>query len=106
MTLQRFEELIVIADPQASHYSSIFKPNYTVWAEYGDNSLFADGQRAETAIKIQIDRFTKIEFDPVAQAITDMLNSKDAADEIAYSYECTSEPVTGYIRHMWVCEVI
>jgi hypothetical protein len=102
MTLLEFRDLLLMADPDASHYESIKKGNYTVWKEYGTNSLQADDKTSEKAWKLQIDRLTKIEYDPVADAITAMLENQG----IAYEYVPDFEPDTGYMHHIWTCEVI
>lgn len=102
MTLNEFKDLLLTADPAASHYKSTLHPNYTVWAEYGTNDLAADDKTAERAWKVQIDRYTTIENDPIAAAITAKLDE----NEISYDLQVDSDPTTGYIRHIWACEVI
>jgi hypothetical protein len=101
MTLLEFRDLLLSADPQASHYTSTLTPNYTVWHEYGEKPLMADNAAIETVHKIQIDRFTKIEFDPLADAITQLLKT----NEIAHEHLTDFEQDTGYIHHIWDCEV-
>lgn len=101
MALQKFESLILSADPKAAHYESYGSKNYTVWAEYGANRLTAGDTETERVHKIQIDRFTKIEYDPIADAITDMLNENN----ICYEPQTDYEPDTKYIHHIWDCEV-
>ena len=102
MSLQEFRDLLQTADPAASHYYTKTKQeNYTLWAEYGRKRLMADNRVAESTIKIQVDRYTKIEYDPIADAITAVL---DAA-EIPHEYLTDFEPDTGYIHHIWDCEV-
>lgn len=100
--IEEFKALLLTADPKASHYKSTLTTNYTVWAEFGVNTLNGDGKKAESADKIQVDRFTKVENDHVVKAITDMLD----ANGIAYDGPLTSyEPETGYIHCIWICEV-
>lgn len=101
MLLREFRDLLLGVDSKASHYESKQKGNYTVWAEYGQNILKADDAVAESADKIQIDRFTKIEYDPVADAIKTMLNEQC----IVFEYHVDYEEVTGYIHHIYDCEV-
>ena len=95
MTLQEFRDILLAADPQASHYKSMQTPNYTVWREFGKRAI------PEQTWKIQVDRYTKIEYDPVVALITTALN----IDDIAYEYLCDFEKDTGYIHHIWDCEV-
>lgn len=101
MTLKQFRDLLLTADPNASHYKSKQKENYTVWAEYGANRLIADDTETERVHKIQIDRFTKVEYDPIADAVTAMLN----ANEICYEPHVDYEKDTGMIHYIWDCEV-
>lgn len=101
MTLQEFRDILLTADPAASHYSSTQKPNYTMWAEYGDSALTADSKISESVWKIQVDRFTKLEYDPVVESIRAALDR----DDIAFEYLCDFEPDTGYIHHIFDCEV-
>lgn len=95
MTLQEFKAIILSADPQASHYRSMQTPNYTVWREFGKRSL------PEPTWKIQVDRYTKIEYDPVIA----LINAALERDDIAFDYLCDYEKDTGYIHHIWDCEV-
>lgn len=99
--LTEFRDLLLAADPSSAHYQNQKTENYTVWAEYGANILAADDTEADRAWKIQVDRFTKIEYDPVADAITNMLNNNC----IPFEYLADYEEDTGYIHHIWDCEV-
>jgi hypothetical protein len=102
MTLDEFVALIVTVDSSVRHFGSRKQGNYTVWAEYDTNSLKADDKTVERALKVQIDRFTKTENDSIAAEITAMLDTND----IAYSGPLVDyEQDTGYIHHIWSCEV-
>lgn len=103
MILDRFSDLLLTADPDCTRYGGNRKGNYTVWREYGRNTLPADNHSADRAMKVQVDRFTKLEDDPVAKAITSLLDSRD---EVAFQYMVDYEPDTGYIHHIWDCEVL
>ncbi len=103
MTLEDFRELILSADPDATRYEGSRKGNYTVWQEYGMSPLAADNRTADRAMKVQVDRFTKVEDDPVAAAL---LAALDERDEVAYTYLVDYEVDTGYIHHIYDCEVI
>lgn len=95
MTLQQFRDILLTADPQASHYKSMQTPNYTVWREYGKTRI------PEQAWKVQVDRYTKVEYDPIVALITTTLN----IDDISFSYLVDFESDTGYIHHIWDCTV-
>lgn len=99
MTLQQFSIILRTADAAATHYASDSAGNYTVWAEYGDKALVSDDSRDETdkAWKIQVDRYTKTPYDPVADLIRVALNGAD----IVYTYLCDYEQETGYIHHIF-----
>ena len=101
MNLLEFRDMLLTVDLKLAHYESKQKDNYTVWAEYGDSQLKADDTAKEHVLKIQIDRFTKIEYDPMADAITQLLDDND----IVYEYLVDFEKDTGYIHHVWDCEV-
>lgn len=102
MTLPEFKAVIVGADPNATHYSGDSTGNYTTWAEFGRSGLHANNRMAETINRIQVDRFTKAESDPIVAAITAAL---DAA-EVSYEYRLDREPDTKYLHHIWDCEVV
>lgn len=100
--LENFKGLLLTADADAKHYESKLQGNYTVWAEHEPLILRGDNTTAERAWKVQIDRFTKAEDDSIAAAITAMLDTND----IAYSGPLVDyEQDTGYIHHIWNCEV-
>ncbi len=102
MTLNDFKTELVAADPTAKRYKNALRPNYTVWHEYDTNNLRGDDRIVDSIPKVQIDRFTKIEDDPIVAAITEMLNDND----IAFSGPLTvAETESGYIHHIWTCEV-
>jgi hypothetical protein len=108
MILQEFRDILLTADPNASHYTSEQQPNYTVWAEYGDRAISADGARQEEdkTWKIQVDRYTKIEYDPMADTIRDALNNAG----IPFDYLCDVEKDENgkliFIHHIFDCEAI
>lgn len=100
--LEKFKKLLLTADPKATRYTSKQQGNYTVWAEYEPITLRGDDTTAERAWKVQIDRFTKTADDPVAAAITAMLDN----NEISYTGPLMDyEQDTGYIHHIWDCTV-
>lgn len=102
MTLADFAAILHTADPTATRYFSAQTGNYTVWQEYGADHLPGDNQYQDRKWKIQVDRFTKVADDPVADAITTALDRED----IAYSYQVDFELDTKYIHHIWDCEVV
>jgi len=101
MPLTQFRDLLLTADPNATHYNGTGQGNYTVWAEYGDEAAGADDKRERLCYHVQVDRYTKLEYDPMAATIENVLN--DAG--IPFAYRVNYEQDTGYIHHLWDCEV-
>jgi hypothetical protein len=102
MNIAQFKAVLVAADPAATHHFGGGTGNYTAWSEFGTDGLRANNRLTEHIHRIQVDRFTKAEADPVVDAITSAL---DAA-EIAYEYQLDREPDTKYLHHIWDCEVV
>ena len=103
MTLAEIKALVLSADPNAEHYDSARKGSaYTVWREYGDLPMMADGEH-QGGVRFQIDRYTKTENDATAAAIKAAL---EASYRVAYSYLVDYEPETRYIHHIYDCEGI
>lgn len=100
--LEKFRDILLQADPKAQHYRSTRKGNYTCWAEFRSSRYTTDNGTEDIKWFIQVDRFTKIEYDPMVEAIDAVLDR----DDVAASYDCDHELDTGYIHHFWTCEVI
>jgi len=102
MTLSDLKNLLLTVGPPVSHYHAHQQPDsYIVWAEYGAHHMNADNALRERAWKVQVDLFTRTENDPNRGKIQALLDR----DEIAYSYLVDYERDTGYIHHIWDCEV-
>jgi len=101
MTLNEFKAVLLTADPKAQHYNHGTSGNYTVWREYADKPLYADGQREVVYQQIQVDRFTKTEYDPVVESIKTALDGAD----IPFLHLTDYENDTGYIHHIFDCTV-
>ena len=102
MTLDDFRDLLLTVDQDATRYEHTGVGNYTTWREYGTKPLGANNRRGEVIYRVQVDRFTKLENDPTAAAITTLL---DGQDTVAFQYLVDYEVNTGYIHHIWDCEV-
>ncbi len=102
MSLNELKNALLTVGVPVSHYYAVQQPNkYIVWAEYGANDINADNALIERAWRVQVDYFTKTEFDSNADKITELLN----CNEIAFEYQVDYEEDTGYIHHIWDCEV-
>ena len=103
MMLDEFAALLITADPSATKWKGAGTGNYTVWRPYETGGLIADGMIVESRIKIQLDRYTKSDVDPVVTAIAEVLAGDD---DISFKYFTEFEQDTGYIHHIWDCEVV
>lgn len=97
-----FRDLILSVDPRATKNKGDRKENYTVWQPYELTGPRSNNRRRVRVWKVQVDRFTKIDNDPIAMALLDAL---DAA-HIPYTYLLDYEKETGYHHHIYDCEVI
>lgn len=100
--MDKLKELILSIDPEATKFKGAKKGNYTVWTPYGETPLMAGNRRQTVAVKVQIDRFTKDDQDEIKEALYQAL---DGAEFVAFIYESDYEPDTGYIHHIFDCEV-
>lgn len=100
MTVRDIQAMVIQADPEAKHYYTRKDgSDFTVWQEYM-RLPFAGNDVSDAGWKFQIDRYTKQEYDPIAEAIERVLNE----NTIAYSYQVEYDNETGYIRHLFDCE--
>lgn len=102
ITLDQVKAIVLSGDPAAKHYFQTARGNYTTWHEFKLLPETADDLH-DGGWNFQIDRFTKLEGDSVVDDIRDAL---DVRDNVAYSYTVDFEQDTGYIHHIFSCEVI
>lgn len=101
MNVRDIRDLVALADPGARHYVKAGGGvDFTTWMEYKRLGLPGDDEHGE-GWKFQIDRYTKTEFDPVAEAIEEVLKE---AEGVAFTYLVDYEQDSGYIRHLFDCE--
>lgn len=107
MTLQQLAEVITSADQNAKHYDATAAINagrdFTVWMEYERIGLDADDGYAEMGWRFEVDRYTKTEFDPVADAIEEVLSTTDG---VTCGHRVQYDSRSGYIRHIFEGEAI
>lgn len=101
--MDKLKELLLAIDPEVSKFQGAGKGNYTVWTPYGENVLLAGNHRREVAHKVQIDRFTMDDPDEIADAIYAAL---EKAEFVTFDHQLDYEPDTGYIHHLYDCEVL
>lgn len=85
-----------------SHYRRMNSDRYFIWAEDGTNDLAGDDIHTERAMVGTTDLYTKMEFDPWADALEEAF---EAAGIPYYRNSVQYEEETGYIHTEWVWEV-
>lgn len=103
MTLSEFKGWLTAIDPSATRYFQPKSGCCTIWKEHEPRPLRADGKKAAVVWKIQIERYTTVEDDPIAAAIELAIENSDC---IAASHQMDSDPDEGMIRHIFDCEVL
>lgn len=94
-----FKEVLLQADPSATKFKGVGGDSYTVWTPYSPDRAMADDQQDDFTWRIQVDRFTKKDNDPIVQAIYDALSQAG----ISFEYDLDFEEDTGYIHHIFSC---
>lgn len=87
--------------PNCYHYwRPNMQPPYLVWAETGEgNDFAADNRKAERVIAGNVHCFSREEYDPLFDAVEQMLNVKSASwnlENVQYEEE------TNLIHYSWV----
>ena len=101
MTLGDIRTLLVSVDPGIRHYfSTEIDRDYTYWEETRRLSFMADDKHLE-AWRFYVHRFTRDEFDPIAQRLFKAL---DADPRTTVIHRTDFEEDTGYIHHIYECE--
>ena len=104
MTLSEFSTWLSGIDPTATRFSQPKATNQcTVWREYQPRPLHADGKAVARVWKVQIERYTPTEDDPIAAAIAEAIENSDC---IAASCQIDSDPESGILRYLFECEVL
>lgn len=108
MRVEEIRDAILQADPDAKHYDATAAAkagiDFTVWMEHQRTGLVADDGKTELGWRFEVDRFTKTECDPMAEAIENALRSHDRI--ILHDYQVLYNLDTGYIQHAFDCEAI
>jgi len=97
--LTAFKDLLLEADPKATKFEGAGGDSYTVWTPYSPVKTMSDDEQEDFTWRIQVDRYTRIDNDPIAKAIYDKLTEAG----IPFEYDMDHEPDTGYIHHIYVC---
>lgn len=102
MQLSDLKTLMLVIDPNLTKFKGQTTGNYTVWYPGGiSGKLMSDDQSEDFIQRAYIDRFTKIDNDPIVKQI------KTKLDEafIPFDYVIDYEQDTGYIHHSFSCYV-
>lgn len=106
MIVTEIRDLILTVDSQAKHYDATAeiaaRKDFTVWMEYERIPFFADDGAAEMGWRFEVNRFTRTEYDPVAEALEQLLYNTDGVTCSSYRVEYSQQ--AGYIRHIFDCE--
>ena len=101
MTVRQIAALVGSADGHARHYYNPHNgEDYTRWQEYERIGQAGDDEWGG-GWKFQVDRYTKQEYDPIAEAIEETLKNDPG---VAYRYVVDYEQDSGYIHHIFDCE--
>lgn len=98
MTVQEFKALLLTIDPNAKHFYWSGGGNYTVWAEYSESYLIRDDKIASKDHNIQVDRYTKLEYDPMVDLLT---AGFDIPEIVIRPRRIIYETNGGYVHHIW-----
>jgi len=106
LSLANFKATLLTADPNARKFRGDSTGNYTVWTPVRIVSVSSDDAPDDEYWIVQVDRFTRLDEDPIVAAIYDALK----AARIPFEYLIDVEPEkgesgTGYIHHIYDCRV-
>lgn len=105
MTVQRIQDILAQIDPDIHHYECADDgSNFTVWMEYERLILDADDEGAELGWKFEVDRYTKDEYDPIAEQLEAALMAHTSIT--VKPQRVQYDQASGYIRHQFDCEAI
>lgn len=103
MNIDGVRQIVTAIDPTAKHYfTRLDGGSFTVWAETDRTGLEADNGYAELGWNFEIVRYTKNEFDDMPAKIEDALRKNP---RVAFEYSVSADPESGYIMHVFDCEV-
>lgn len=105
MTKNEIQALLVTIDPDLKHYEvATDGRNFTVWMEYERIVFYADDGSAEKGWKVEINRFTKDEDDPIPDRLEELLEADGRI--LVKPRRVQYDQRSGYIRHIFDCEAI
>ncbi len=87
---------------RVSHARRMKSDRYFVWQEDAFKDLCADMSHAERAVSGTTDLYTRLEFDPWADALGESLSSHGVAWSLGF---VDYEEATGFFHYEWTWEV-
>lgn len=104
MTLSDLQTMLVTIVPGIKHYWIMGHGQaYTYWEETRRLPLMADDRHIEEGWVFYVHHFTRDESDTVPGTLFAGLDGKP---NVTVSWEVTYEQDTGYIHHIFSCEVV
>lgn len=102
--LKKIGELLAAIEPNCYHYFHTVKnAPYIIWAEDGEaDSLNTDNHKTEQVLSVDVDYFTKVEYDPQVDAIQALFDTQ------GWRWALTAvqfEDDTGLIHFTWGLEI-
>lgn len=101
MTLTDFRDILLSADPKVTKRWGIGKGNYTVCTPGRIDRTLSDDIGEDKTQIVYVDRFTKLDNDPIVEKIWNALENAF----IPFEYEQDTEIDTRYIHHIFTCYV-
>ncbi|HCA29168.1 MAG TPA: hypothetical protein DEP23_06215 [Ruminococcaceae bacterium] len=101
MQLNDFRDILLEADGNITKRFGAGTGNYTVWTPGGIDRVMSDDTGDENVQRVYVDRYTKLDNDPVVQAIWNALEGAF----ISFEYEQDTENDTKYIHHTFTCYI-
>lgn len=101
--LEPVKAALLMVTEDVYHYEALkAEDRYIVWAEDGDNPMYADDTMEHQAIQGTIDYFTSMEYDPNVDAIQKALKEARIA---FYLNSQLYDDETKMMNYQWIFEV-
>lgn len=101
LSLETFMDVILSADADAKKYKHDETGNYTTWTPKQRVTLWSDGEIEDEYWPVEVERFTRLDPDPIVAAIETKLNEAG----IAFAYQVDYDRDTEYLQHTFTCIV-
>ncbi len=99
INLDNFKALLLTADPDADKWKGKGQGDRTIWYPSQIVKIRSDDMDDDSWLKIQVNRFTKSDSDPIVSKIYDTLTQAG----IPFEYIVDYEEDTDFINHIFTC---